>query len=190
MVYKAVSSSSAGPGGVLPAGTSHGEILQWDVLSGAWVPVGAPSAEGDALVWDAVSGEWIAQTIQTWSLQFASTQIPVGTTFLTPGAPGAAATAVQAHGQDVVTRAGFLRRFTIMHQVTGIAAALAYVVQVQGIDTALAVSLNGNQADEAQDAINVVAVANLDRVGIKVTNPAAAATTPRVIGRIEFFAFV
>lgn len=180
-----------GPGGLLPAGNAQGEILQWDILLGEWVPVGAPSADGQVLVWDAGTAQWVARMVQTWSLQFASTQVPAtAITYLTPGAPGAASTPTQANGQDVVTRAGFLRRLTIMHQVASTGVVLTYTVQVEGANTLLTVSQNGNVAGEVQDAVNVAPIVNLDRVGIRIDNPGPTLTTPRIIGRIEAFAFV
>ena len=67
-------------------------------------------------------------------------------------------------------RAGTLRRFFVRHNTaTGNGNNVVYTVMVNGVATAITVTLATGAIGQASDLVNTVAVAQGDRVSIRAT---------------------
>lgn len=86
-----------------------------------------------------------------------------------------------------VVRAGFLQNMYVRHNVpNGNNNAIVYTVRINGVGTALSVSLGSNTAD-GNDLVNVVGVSAGDLVDVEVTKAAGVAQSPRdVMVSVEF----
>jgi hypothetical protein len=87
-----------------------------------------------------------------------------------------------------VPRAGTLRNLFVHARVAGTDTngdSIVYTVQVNGADTAIVVSMLATATD-GSDLVNTVAVAQGDRVGIKVTKTGVITGSPSdIIATLE-----
>jgi hypothetical protein len=111
-------------------------------------------------------------------LQWGNDGVAATTTtrYLTPGwGDGTATTAVI---QQTVPTDGTLRNLRVRHNGTaGNGNAIVYTVRVNGVATALAVSL-ASTSSTGSDTTNIVAVVAGDRVDVRVTKALTIATSP------------
>lgn len=91
--------------------------------------------------------------------------------------------------QMPLTRAGTLRRLFVYHRTPpGGAVNITYTVMINGVATALTVTLAANANGPASDLVNTVAVAINDRVSLRAVKAAIiAASTVDVQTSVEFF---
>lgn len=86
-----------------------------------------------------------------------------------------------------IPRAGTIRNMRVRHNITaGNGNAIVYTLLVNGVATALTVSLASTAAD-GSDLVNTVAVAAGDLVSVRATKAAAVGTSPTdIIASMEF----
>jgi len=116
-----------------------------------------------------------------------SVQGTTTTRYLTPGYDDG--TAEVTPTQFRLPRPGILRNFRVRHNVpAGNGNNIVYTLRVNGVATALAVSLSSNTAD-ASNLVNAIAVNAGDLVDIEVTKAASVGASPNnIIGSMEFAA--
>ena len=166
----------AGTGGTnngvleLGVGASDACVLG-DEATASW----AGAADGDVLSYDLASGraEWRDQAA---ILHFGASNSGVTTTkrYLFPG--GADAVALTSNVLRIrAPRTGTLRRMYVRHNVPAAAAVnITYTLELDGVATALAVTLAANVAS-GSDTVNSVAVAADQDIAIAFTKAGAVA---------------
>ena len=86
-----------------------------------------------------------------------------------------------------VTRAGTIRKLRVRHNSpAGNGNAIVYTLRVEGVATALSVSMASTDAD-GSDLVNSVAVNDGDRIDIEVTKAASTGASPSdILAVVEF----
>ena len=151
------------------AALSRSEITVWSALIGA---IGTGDANMDA-AFTKLTDEFDARpgdAILMWGND--SLTAAADTRFLTPGRDRAAAPLVD-QAQLPVPRAGVLKNFFVRHNAAaGDGNSVAYDVLVNGVATAITVTLATGAVGQASDLVNTVVVAQGDRVSIRAVKAA------------------
>jgi len=163
------------------AGEQQGSILYFNGVN--WVQL-APGAAGQQLTTGGpgANPSWSAAgSGVTTQLLWGDNSVGSSTTtrYLTPGYDDNLAQTIPV--QIRVVRAGTLRNFRVRHNVpAGNGNPIVYTFRVNGIATALSVSLASTFAD-GSDLANSVVVAVGDLVDIQVTKASSVASSPNDI---------
>lgn len=147
------------------AALSHGELLVWLALSTMLgdspnVPAAFAKLSGEADLRRQLTG-----------LVFGNDSVGIDAVnrFLDPGY-GNNSTAPTAAISVITPRAGTLRNLFVRHHSSTVSAnTVTYTAQVNGVDTAIAVTLAANAVTTVGNVVNTVVVAQGDRITIKVT---------------------
>jgi hypothetical protein len=174
-----------GPG--FTATTDGGDPSQANVTvaTAAPVAVGDANAEGTA---NSLARSNHVHNAMYPALLMGNASVAATTTtrYLTPGFDGV--TAPTTPVQFRVPKAGTLRRLRVRHNTgAGNGLAIVYTVRVNGVASALTVSMASTAAD-GSDLVNTVAVAAGDLIDIEVTKAASVGTSPAdVMASLEVF---
>jgi len=76
-----------------------------------------------------------------------------------------------------VLYAGTLRNMRVRHNATGAGGDIVYTAQINGVNTALTVTLNGSASD-GSDLVNTVAIAAGDLISIEVNTTSMSTPSP------------
>lgn len=154
------------------ASLPHGELLVWLMVSA--MLGNSPDVQA---AFTKLSNEADLRR-QLTGLVFGNESVGSDTAarFLDPGY-GAGATSTTAAISVISPRAGTLRNLFVRHHgATTSANIVTYTAQINGVDTQLKVSLAANSGGTMSDVVNTVAVAQGDRITIKVTKSASIGT--------------
>lgn len=164
------------------AALSHGELLVWFALSA--MLDGLPSAQ---TAFAKLSSEADVRR-QLTSLVFGNDNVgsDASPRFLDPGY-GNNSTSPTVPISIIAPRGGTLKNFFVRHHSsTSSANTVTYTVQVNGVDTAITVTLAANAVATAGNIGSVILVAQGDRIMIKVTKSGAiGAGTLKAVASME-----
>ena len=147
------------------AALPHGELLVWYAVS---------AMLGDSLVAQGAFAKLSDEADlrkQLSSLVFGNDNVgsDAGTRFLDPGY-GNNSTSPTASISITAARSGTLRNFFVRHHsATSSSNTVTYIVQVNGVDTPITVTLAANAVTTVGDVVNTRIVAQGDRITVKVT---------------------
>lgn len=155
--------------------TSARRIPPTDVRAGSTGPTGATGATG--------AGASLSSAIL-----FGNSDIggAAGTHFLNPGG-FSPTTATTTTLEFPIPRSGSLKslRIHVGTPGTGLATSLVYTLLVNGVATALSVTMLTTDMD-GSDLVNIVAVAAGDLISLRVTKAAPSISPTDIIATIEF----
>lgn len=161
---------------------SHGELLVWLVVSA----MQGDSADVQA-AFNKLSNEADVRR-QLTGLMFGNDSVgsDASARFLDPGY-GNNSTSPTAGISIIAPRGGTLRNlFVRHHSATGSSNTVTYTVQVNGVDTPIVATLAANAVATVGNVANTVAVAQGDRITVKVTKSAAiGAGSLKVVASME-----
>jgi len=125
-------------------------------------------------------------TVPDDTFEFGASGVGVTTTtrYLVPGYTPNTAPIIAATIRMV--RAGTLKNLRVQHNLTGTGGAIVYTVHVNGVATALTVSVNAGSTTGA-DTTHSVTVSSDDRVDLVVTKASSITLSPtNVAATVEF----
>lgn len=164
------------------AALPHGELLVWLMVSAM-----LPDSPEVQVAFAKLSNEADLRR-QLTGLVFGNESVGSDATvrYLDPGY-GNSSTSATAAISVISPRAGTLRNMFVRHHgLTNSPNTVTYTVQINGVDTTLTTALAANSAGVASNVVNTVAVAQGDRITIKVTKSGSiGAGSLKVVASME-----
>lgn len=166
------------------AGESQGSLLYFDGAHWVQLPPGAP---GQALTTQGAGASPSWSSTGTGQLLWGASRVgsTVTTRYLTPGYDNGLAQTIPT--QIRAARAGALQNLRVRHNVpAGNGSPIVYTLRVNGVASALVVSLASTSAD-ASDLVATVAVAAGDLLDFEVTKGSSIGRSPTdIVATVEF----